>query len=130
MLPCPERLVGACVCCTCSFTLFQKRKPGGQNQWSEKLPDFVKRLEAALFNSAATKVRRASDERARREQPVLHIMHGCLPPCLPWPGHSKQESPPSLQRASGVLLLCWTSCPLLLLKWTCFRLFMCAGGVQ
>jgi hypothetical protein len=36
--------------------LFQKRKPGGQNQWSEKLPDFVKRLEAALFNSAATKV--------------------------------------------------------------------------
>lgn len=55
------------MCCTCSFTLFQKRKPGGQNQWSEKLPDFVKRLEAALFNSAATKVRRASDERARRE---------------------------------------------------------------
>lgn len=43
------------VCFVCSFTLFQKRKPGGQNQWSEKLPDFVKRLEAALFNSAATK---------------------------------------------------------------------------
>jgi hypothetical protein len=40
-----------------SFTLFQKRKPGNQNQWSEKLPDFVKRLEAALFNSAATKAR-------------------------------------------------------------------------
>lgn len=26
-----------------------------QNQWSEKLPDFVKRLEAALFNQAQTK---------------------------------------------------------------------------
>lgn len=38
------------------YALFQKRKPGGQNQWSEKLPDFVKRLEHALFNSASTKV--------------------------------------------------------------------------
>lgn len=44
----------------CRYALFQKRKPGGQNQWSEKLPDFVKRLEAALFNSASTKVSVAS----------------------------------------------------------------------
>jgi hypothetical protein len=37
------------------YTLFQQRKTGGQN-WSEKLPDFVKRLEQALFSEAKTKV--------------------------------------------------------------------------
>lgn len=41
--------------CAFRYTLFQQRKPGVQNQWSEKLPDFVKRLEQALFNEAKTK---------------------------------------------------------------------------
>jgi hypothetical protein len=55
--PCPLCFgVVLAVAGLCSFALFQKRKPGGQNQWSEKLPDFVKRLESALFNSAQTKV--------------------------------------------------------------------------
>jgi hypothetical protein len=51
----PTDLCDPCVP-PCSFQLFQKRKPGGQNQWSEKLPDFVKRLEHALFSTASTKV--------------------------------------------------------------------------
>lgn len=48
--------------------------------------------------------------RARREQPVLQIMHGCLPPCLPWPGHSNQESPPP---AAGVGSCCSAGPPAL-----------------
>lgn len=59
-----------CVCpcaarCCClprparSSLLFQKRKPGGGNQWQARLPDFVTRLENALLNTAASKVRAA-----------------------------------------------------------------------
>jgi hypothetical protein len=56
------------------YTLFQQRKTGGQN-WSEKLPDFVKRLEQALFSEAKTKASSATGGQTRA--PVRMLMF-CL----------------------------------------------------
>lgn len=44
------------VLCARRFRLFMQRKPGLQNQWNDKLPDFVKRLEGALFQAAKSQV--------------------------------------------------------------------------
>ena len=42
--------------CTASLVLFQQRKPAMQNQdWNQKLPDFVQRLEEALYRTATSK---------------------------------------------------------------------------
>ena len=41
-----------------SYRLFIARKPGvSSSSWESRLPDFVKRLEQALFSSAGSKVR-------------------------------------------------------------------------
>jgi hypothetical protein len=37
--------------------LFKNRKPHVTPEWQQRLPDFVKRLEEALYRSAATKVK-------------------------------------------------------------------------
>lgn len=39
-----------------SLKLFQQRKPSVTTEWQSKLPDFVRRLEEALYRSAASKV--------------------------------------------------------------------------
>jgi hypothetical protein len=36
--------------------LFKHRKQLGNPEWQQRLPDFVKRLEEALYNNAASKV--------------------------------------------------------------------------
>ena len=41
----------------CRFQLLTQRKPNVTQEWKEKLPDFVKRLEEALYQGAASKVR-------------------------------------------------------------------------
>ena len=41
----------------CSFQLFARRKPNCNQDWQRKLPDFVKRLEEALYRAARSKVR-------------------------------------------------------------------------
>lgn len=43
-----------------SLKLFQQRKPSVTTEWQSKLPDFVRRLEEALYRSAASKVRDVS----------------------------------------------------------------------
>lgn len=40
----------------CRFTLFASRKPNVNQDWQRKLPDFVKRLEEALYRAARSKV--------------------------------------------------------------------------
>lgn len=40
----------------CSFKIFQARKAGVTSQWNQRLPDFVKRLEEALYRAARSKV--------------------------------------------------------------------------
>ena len=40
----------------CRFQLLTQRKPNVTQEWKEKLPDFVKRLEEALYQGAASKV--------------------------------------------------------------------------
>lgn len=40
----------------CRFTLFAQRKPNVNQDWQRKLPDFVKRLEEALYRAAHNKV--------------------------------------------------------------------------
>ena len=44
----------------CSFKLFSQRKPSVTAEWQEKLPDFVRRLEEALYRTASSKVRTAA----------------------------------------------------------------------
>lgn len=39
-----------------SLHLFKKRKPHVTPEWQQRLPDFVKRLEEALYLNAASKV--------------------------------------------------------------------------
>ena len=39
-----------------SLKLFQRRKPSVTKEWQNKLPDFVRRLEEALYRSAQSKV--------------------------------------------------------------------------
>jgi hypothetical protein len=39
-----------------SYTLFSQRKPNVTAEWQDKLPDFVKRLEEALYRNARSKV--------------------------------------------------------------------------
>lgn len=39
-----------------SLLLFQKRKPRVSQEWQQKLPEFVKRLEESLYRDAASKV--------------------------------------------------------------------------
>jgi hypothetical protein len=39
--------------------MFQQRKPSVTKEWQQKLPDFVRRLEEALYRSAASKARSA-----------------------------------------------------------------------
>lgn len=41
---------------TCRFRLLTQRKPNVTQEWKEKLPDFVKRLEEALYQGAGSKV--------------------------------------------------------------------------
>ncbi len=41
---------------TCRFHLLTQRKPNVTQEWKEKLPDFVKRLEEALYQGAGSKV--------------------------------------------------------------------------
>lgn len=41
----------------CSFTLFARRKPDVNQDWQRKLPDFIKRLEEALYRLADSRVR-------------------------------------------------------------------------
>ena len=43
-------------CYYCRFQLLTQRKPNVTQEWKEKLPDFVKRLEEALYQNAASKV--------------------------------------------------------------------------
>jgi hypothetical protein len=40
-----------------SLRLFQQRKPSETKEWQQKLPDFVLRLEEAVYRGARTKVR-------------------------------------------------------------------------
>lgn len=40
-----------------SLRLFQQRKPSETKEWAQKLPDFVLRLEEAVYRGARTKVR-------------------------------------------------------------------------
>lgn len=40
-----------------SLKTFTFRKPNVTREWQQKLPDFVRRLEEALYRGAATKVR-------------------------------------------------------------------------
>jgi hypothetical protein len=41
---------------TCRLQLFRNRKPHVTPEWQQKLPDFVKRLEEALYKNAASRV--------------------------------------------------------------------------
>lgn len=42
---------------TASYRLFQARNQNNVNtEWAQKLPDFVRRLEDALYRTAASKV--------------------------------------------------------------------------
>ena len=45
--------------------VFKQRKPELTNEWEHKLPDFVLRLEEAVYRGARSKVR-GFDRRARR----------------------------------------------------------------
>lgn len=45
-----------CLLIVCSFSLFARRKPNCNQDWQRKLPDFVKRLEEALYRAARSKV--------------------------------------------------------------------------
>ena len=40
----------------CSFSLFAQRKPNVNQDWQRKLPDFVRRLEEALYRAARSPV--------------------------------------------------------------------------
>ena len=41
---------------TSSYQIFSKRRPGVQQPWSNRLPDFIRRLEDALYRVARSKV--------------------------------------------------------------------------
>jgi hypothetical protein len=45
-----------------------QRKPSVTKEWQQKLPDFVRRLEEALYRSAATKARGAAPRAASASQ--------------------------------------------------------------
>jgi hypothetical protein len=65
---------------TRSLKMFQQRKPSVTKEWQQKLPDFVRRLEEALYRSAASKVRRRARASARRRRgaSALRVRHALL----------------------------------------------------
>lgn len=46
---------------SCRLKIFKQRKPDLTKEWQHKLPDFVLRLEEAVYRGARSKVRSLSD---------------------------------------------------------------------
>lgn len=55
------------------LNVFRTRKPGLTDEWKHKLPDFVLRLEEAVYRGARSKVRISicDERRARRRRALL-----------------------------------------------------------
>ena len=63
---CPERILTQKPPNRRSLRLFQQRKPTETKEWQQKLPDFVLRLEEAVYRGARSKVRDVRFPFARR----------------------------------------------------------------